>query len=265
MIEPSRTSVVSARGCGQVVPPVSAVKALTRPSLYANEWRRLIAQRRRVSPIAALRAESSSSILFIGAHPDDETFAAGATLAALRRANATTHVLCLTRGEAAAGATDQTAQLAQDRQHEFGFACAALDATSAVTLELPDGRLAERVIEVQSAVDAAIRRVCATHVLTVWALDPHPDHAAAGAAANLIGARAGLPVFGLPIWAQHWTHPETVSLDRLDIFEHTDADIRAKYAAAAAYTSQTRPITADRGAVLPPWFLAWTDELAFQS
>src|SRR5688572_15780864 len=40
-----------------------------------------------------------TSVLVIGAHPDDETVMAGGTLAMLARQNIDVHIVCATRGE----------------------------------------------------------------------------------------------------------------------------------------------------------------------
>jgi LmbE family N-acetylglucosaminyl deacetylase len=70
------------------------------------------------------------SVLFVGAHPDDESMLAGATLALLHHKGHRTHVLCATRGEGGElgepPVTDDRNKLAEVREKELRCACEAL-------------------------------------------------------------------------------------------------------------------------------------------
>ena len=86
-------------------------------------------------------------ILGVFAHPDDEVFCAGGTIARCAAAGATTALVSLTRGEAgeirdAASATRRT--LGDVRAGELASAAAELGADHAVCLDLGDGKLALR-------------------------------------------------------------------------------------------------------------------------
>ncbi|HET9228095.1 MAG TPA: PIG-L deacetylase family protein [Thermoanaerobaculia bacterium] len=84
------------------------------------------------------------SLLFVGAHPDDELYAAG-LLAALAERGIETHLLCLTRGEGGTtGGIATRENLGQVREQELRASAAAL---GIATVELmgyvdpfPDGR-----------------------------------------------------------------------------------------------------------------------------
>lgn len=82
------------------------------------------------------------SVLAFLAHPDDESFALGAILAARAEAGAQVSALCLTRGEASTmhGAAGDLAELRAD---ELTAAAAALGLHNVALLAYPDGRLPE--------------------------------------------------------------------------------------------------------------------------
>ncbi|MGO1878671.1 MAG: PIG-L family deacetylase, partial [Brevibacterium yomogidense] len=73
-----------------------------------------------------------ATVLFVHAHPDDESIATGGTLAHLVRAGARVVVLTATRGEGGEVIGEQLAHLAGDRQglaaHREGELAAAMRA-----------------------------------------------------------------------------------------------------------------------------------------
>jgi LmbE family N-acetylglucosaminyl deacetylase len=135
-------------------------------------------------------AQHSMRILGVFAHPDDETFCAGATFATYAASGAEVMVVSATRGEAgqirsAGVATHRT--LGRVPQQEFHRACQHLRVQHAVCLDNGDGRLREL------EPDVLARQVCATirtfqpDVVMTFGPDGgygHPDHIAISAASS---------------------------------------------------------------------------------
>jgi len=125
-------------------------------------------------------------LLAVFAHPDDETFRPGGTLALLARCGVKVHILTLTHGEA--GSCGEPALCTPDelpsvRERELRYACAALGIEPLRLLDYPDGHLAkadsERVI---AEILATVRQVH-PQVLLSFGLDGlsgHPDHILVG-------------------------------------------------------------------------------------
>lgn len=146
------------------------------------------------------------SVLGVVAHPDDESFALGAILAAFAHAGAQVSVLCLTRGEASTlhGVPGDLTQLRTD---ELAAAAAALGLHTVALLSYPDGHLSEIDLDqLATQVVAAARDVDADGLLgfDVTGVTGHPDHAHATAAALRAAITLDLPVLG-------WTVPATVA------------------------------------------------------
>lgn len=82
-------------------------------------------------------------VLFVHAHPDDETISTGALIAALTASNVACHVLTATRGErgeARPGALPPGVDLVAHRLGEWASACAVLRVASTSMLGAPPAR-----------------------------------------------------------------------------------------------------------------------------
>lgn len=98
------------------------------------------------------RRKIRGTVLGLFAHPDDETFGPGGTLARLAQEGNEVHLLCATRGEA--GTIGDSAGLgrrllASTRMNELEEACRALGISSPTILPFPDsglGRLEEETL-----------------------------------------------------------------------------------------------------------------------
>jgi LmbE family N-acetylglucosaminyl deacetylase len=130
------------------------------------------------------------SLLAVFAHPDDETFRPGGTLALLAQRGVRVHVLTATPGEAGSIGDPPMCtrdELAHVRREELHCACNALGLEPPILLDYQDGRLAngdpeeiiERINEVATRVDARV-------MLTFGSdgLSGHPDHIAIGGSAT---------------------------------------------------------------------------------
>lgn len=123
-------------------------------------------------------------ILGLFAHPDDEVFCVGGTLARCAEAGAVTAIASLTHGEAgqirdAAAATRRT--LASVRRKELDGAANALGVGQATCLDLGDGHLASRPLEDTAATVRSLIEGFLPDVVVTFGPDGgfgHPDHIA---------------------------------------------------------------------------------------
>jgi LmbE family N-acetylglucosaminyl deacetylase len=111
-------------------------------------------------------------LLFIGAHPDDETFFAAGTLAKYAEAGVRISVVCATRGERGkTSALCCAEELPQVRERELVDAMAALGVTDVRFLPYQDKCLAEAPLEeIRRLLVEAIRRTRPQILIT---FDPH--------------------------------------------------------------------------------------------
>jgi LmbE family N-acetylglucosaminyl deacetylase len=119
-------------------------------------------------------------MLAIFAHPDDETFRCGGTLALLARKGAQVHVLCATGGEAGVPQLDPE-EAGELRQTELECACRALGLQPPRFLDYQDGALAQVDAKEAVARIASVIRELQPQVLLTWPPDGvsgHPDHIA---------------------------------------------------------------------------------------
>ena len=118
------------------------------------------------------------SLLAIFAHPDDEAYRAGGTLALLAQQGATVQVLCATRGELGIAKLSPK-EAGKIRQTELACACRALGIELPRLLDYQDGALS-RVNEEQ-AIELVVRNIrdLRPQALLTWPPDGvsgHPDH-----------------------------------------------------------------------------------------
>src|SRR6266496_36642 len=125
-------------------------------------------------------------VLGVFAHPDDESFCAGGTLAKYAAAGADVMVVSATRGQAgqirdARAATRRT--LAQVRERELHDACTALGVQRALCLDYFDGTLREVGQDILTRHVAQIIRTFRPDLVITFGEDGaygHPDHVAIG-------------------------------------------------------------------------------------
>ena len=125
-------------------------------------------------------------LLAVFAHPDDETFRPGGTLALLARRGVKVHVLTLTHG--AAGSCGEPplctpGELPSVRERELRCACGELGIQPPHLLEYADGHLTEADPERVIAEILAVVRLVHPHVLLSFGpegLSGHPDHILVG-------------------------------------------------------------------------------------
>jgi LmbE family N-acetylglucosaminyl deacetylase len=110
-------------------------------------------------------------VLAIGAHPDDIELGTAGFLLKLKDSGDRIHGLTLTHGEQGGDP--------ERRRHEAARALEFIGLDSYEVLDFPDTRLGESVPALRAAIEAKIREVGATLVLTHAAQDVHGDHRAA--------------------------------------------------------------------------------------
>lgn len=201
-------------------------------------------------------------LLCTTAHPDDEAWAFGGSLLRYREQGIETHVICLTRGQAATNRGDAGSgdELATTRTQEFYEACRLLQVSHATILDYPDGSLAQlNFLAVAADLTRRIREIKPQVVLTLGlegTVTAHVDHSTVGlltTAAYHWAARsdrfADQLAGGLPphraqklyytTARQTWPERQPVALSpvtaRIDVRKYMDS----KVAAFRAHTSQS--------------------------
>lgn len=131
----------------------------------------------------------NSKILFIFAHPDDETFASGITISKYDQDQQThSHLLCATRGQAGKAGNPPLCsleELPRFREQELREAASILGLSSVEVLDYEDKHLGDVPIdELVSRIHASIEQVKPAIVVTFapHGISGHPDHRAISAA-----------------------------------------------------------------------------------
>lgn len=126
------------------------------------------------------------SLLAVFAHPDDETFRPGGTLALLSQRDVRVQVLTATRGGAGScGHPPLCApgELPALRESELHCACTALGIEPPILLDYPDGRLSDVDHETLLGEILAVMQTVQPQVMISFGpdgLSGHPDHIAIG-------------------------------------------------------------------------------------
>ncbi len=161
---------------------------------------------------------ATPALLAIFAHPDDETFRCGGTLALLARQGVRVHVLTATRGEAGSCGEPPLCrpdELPLVRERELRCACAALGIEPPILLGYHDGTLAhvdeeEGVARVMPAV-----RTLRPQAILTWpahGLSGHPDHVAVSRWAWLAFEQAAVLGDGAPTALYYLALPRSLAL-----------------------------------------------------
>jgi N-acetylglucosamine malate deacetylase 2 len=170
-------------------------------------------------------AQMEQTILAVFAHPDDETFLAGGSLAYYARQGWRVVLLCMTHGESGSNGTPpccRPCRLAEVRQAELRRACAILGVKLLKSPALPDGYLAQiGVRHLSRVIGQYLKAYHPALVLTFGqdGLTGHPDHLAVCRATTL----------AFQLWADtqatlfYASLPQTV-LDKLSW--HLDGELR---------------------------------------
>jgi LmbE family N-acetylglucosaminyl deacetylase len=222
----------------------------------------------RAAPYATVtELTGGGDVLVLAPHPDDETLACGAAIAAAIEAGATVRVAIVTDGSRShrASASYPPARLAAQRRSEVTEAVAILSDGRATPIWLGYPDLAAPEGEAAFAALATRLGDLATTsaIWTTWGGDPHPDHLRVWRLAEWLADRHGLPLWGCPVWGRvetTWTMPPA-----LRRFAAGPWRARKARAVAAHVSQMTRLIEDDpEGFMMPPELAAHfidTDEI----
>jgi LmbE family N-acetylglucosaminyl deacetylase len=230
---------------------------VTAPGNPVQTWAPTV-HRAQITALASLApAGIGTRLLVVSAHPDDETIGAGRLIACWASAVGPVSALTLTAGEAClANLKVVVADLAGRRLAEWRAAVTALGAQAGDCWAVPDGQVAT---ELDLVADRLAERCAAGDViLAPWRHDPHPDHAAAGAAAAVAAYRCGATLVEYPVWMTYWSEPsilERTSYRVVQVAVPRWTEGR-RSRALAQYRSQQLPLRADLTPVVPPQMLA---------
>lgn len=221
-----------------------------------------------------MRRAVPHDLLLLLAHPDDESFLAGGTVACLAAEGRPAGLVCATRGQAGSLGDPPLATrntIAQVREGELRDACAVLGLDLVALLDYDDRRLGEADPE-------AIRRTLVGHLRreqprVVVTFDPngvtrHPDHIAISRFALDAVTAAADPRWAPELGAAHrvrrvvwsppvnpweeWRPERLAALGGVDYVIDTRAQAARKEAALAAHRTQqgssVRPVWYDAAA-----------------
>lgn len=209
-------------------------------------------------PVEAL-LQGAQRIVIVSPHPDDEVLGCGGLIHHARQAGVPVRLLAVTRGEACyPGHPRWTPErLCAMRADELVRAAAVLgvEAKAIHPLGFPDGGVAAREAPLGETLCAQLD--AGDHVFCTAPWDGHPDHEAAGRATVFAAHRAGARVSAFPVWAWHWSDPDSATPPAPGAARYAlgEAAWRAKQRAMACFRSQ-RDGPGDRPPILPPHVIA---------
>lgn len=210
----------------------------------------LVAAAASAPAVALPELTGPGEVLMLAPHPDDETLAAGAALAASWRGGRRVHVAVVTDGSRSHpnSARYPAPALAALRRREVTRAVGILSGGRArpIWLGYPDLAAPER--------PATFARVAArlapilpgvTAIWSTWPGDPHPDHQRTWALARYLARRCrGCRLFACPVWGR--VQPPAGTAEISGIRRYATAPLRAlKARALAAHRSQMSALIDD--------------------
>jgi LmbE family N-acetylglucosaminyl deacetylase len=202
-------------------------------------------------------------VVVVAAHPDDESLGVGGVIAAAVAAGAHVRLVVATDGRFSHpdSPTHTPEQLAVLRRDELAAASLVLGIPEPpIMLGLCDGSLDLHADRLTNALAPHLRG--ATHVLTTWEHDGHPDHEVCPRVVRrLLAGRRGVVHWQYPIWLWHWGDPSSpaVPVNRLRAVSLDAAARRRKIAALECHRSQYLPLSSAPGdePILPAHVLAY--------
>lgn len=191
-----------------------------------------------------------TEVLVVAAHPDDEVFLCGGTIARHAADGDRVHVLFLADGETArldAYASDALADARAARRDAGRRAAAALGAEEPRFLDLPDNRLdGEMLIDIVKRVERALAEIRPEVVYTHHHGDLNQDHGIAHRAVLTAcrpspGQTVRRILAGEAASSTEWASPATGGVFAPTAFVDITTTLEAKLTALAAYESELRP------------------------
>jgi LmbE family N-acetylglucosaminyl deacetylase len=215
---------------------------------------------RRSSSLAMLPALDErwpQRAVVVSPHPDDDVLGAGGLLRRLANAGTNLTLIGVTSGEASHPRSMMVTPtgLARRREAESRTAYRRLGIDPHTErLGIPDGQVAGHADVLTGAIAEHLEP--GTWCVAPWRADGHPDHDAAGRAAESACAASGSHLVSYLVWTWHWASPDDdrVPWSRAARLVLGPVDQWRKRRAVAAYDSQIRPLSLspDDAAILPP-------------
>ena len=180
---------------------VSAARRMIEWLIGSLAWSAVRASSRDVTARMA-----GARLLVFAPHPDDETIACGGCVARVAASGGDVHVIVVTDGRHARWdmEPDETAQI-RGRELALAVARLGLGSGQVQSLDREDQSLATHVDELRDQIRQLIETHRPTVLLSPWAHDTHPDHAALGRAVRDAGADCDVEILEYVVWA--WTQP----------------------------------------------------------
>ncbi|TQM62031.1 bifunctional PIG-L family deacetylase/class I SAM-dependent methyltransferase [Humibacillus xanthopallidus] len=212
-------------------------------------------------PTLEVDGTSTTRLVLVAAHPDDETLGAGGLLATAAAGALCIDLVLLSAGEASHpdSPSHTPADLATLRVEETRAALALLAPSARLHLVgLPDGELGSHEDAIVEAIVRTVGEHGPTTVLAApWRHDGHADHEAAGRAAAVAAHRTDARLVEYPIWLWHWAAPHEAPWTRFRALPLASGVRARKSHAISVHRSQVGPLSDDPGdeALLHPGML----------
>jgi LmbE family N-acetylglucosaminyl deacetylase len=189
--------------------------------------------------------------LILVPHPDDETLGAGGLIAKLRSQGVPVIIVAITDGENAYADTENLRDIRVPEQTEALQRLGVL-APMVHRFHFPDRDVAEHE---DRLVDLILPLIApGMHIVAPWQRDFHPDHEAAGRAAERVAQLMGLPVTYYLFWTWHRGTPSILDGLAAMRLQLSAAELESKLYALQAHGSQFEH--ADDQPILSPELLA---------
>lgn len=146
-----------------------------------------------------------TKLLFVVAHPDDESFVAAGTILKNRALEGKNYIICATMGEKGKSHLKQPmneAELKKIRKRELERAAKFLKIDGLFFLNLPDTKVLESISALAKKTEQLIKKIKPNYIFSFGpdGISGHLDHVAAGKATQKLAEKLKIPfiAFGAP-------------------------------------------------------------------
>ncbi len=152
-------------------------------------------------------------LLFIIAHPDDESYLAAGTIDRNQKAGGESFVICATAGEKGQSHLPHPLppeQLKQIRQHELEAVGHLLHLHNLILLDLPDGEVAQHQNNLEVMIEPRLTASLPDYIISFGSdgITGHKDHIAIGKSAKTLALKLAVPFLA-------FCRPSSISLEIL--------------------------------------------------
>lgn len=137
-------------------------------------------------------------LLFITAHPDDESYASSGTINANNLAGGETYLMCTTPGDRGKGHLLKPLtknQLIKERKKELSAAAKFLKIKKLFILNFPDGRVSQNKIKLARQISQIVKVIKPDYIISFGkdGMSGHLDHIATGEVARKVAKQEKIP------------------------------------------------------------------------